>query len=860
MKLSVRWRIGLGLVWFLLLLWPVAGSAYAKLFDLAHRGRLGWQTQQQGGRSMLASINQSELQSALHLGDEFLAVNGVEPANASKAISKIINSGPNTPYRLTVKRNDQPQELELQTFAAPWPDWVEAVARPLISLLFLVTGLFVFLLKPDDKQAWLLALMLGTVASVEPESLHDLPLWFARLAVIGRISACIFIAVAWHFFLIFPQRAPLLRRFPWLEWALYVPYVLIIAPWFLFSEGWRYFDFLAPAMRWMFRTKWLIAAAQVTALIYMVVVMATLAGNYRAANPLARRKLHLIAAGSGLGLLNFFLMPGLQFLRVSNLIPTAYYWMNKSLILTLPLVPLSFAYAIVRHQVIPVGVLLRRSARYLLVSRGATLLEVLLVILTVTVLLGQLTASWTSPLAIRIFAAAVGIAVWNIARRLHQRYLAPVIDRRFFREAYDAQLLLSELTDQLRTTASLPELLCLVATRIQSALHTESLTILLRDEETGNYRSAFSTHGNPSNVIQLSGNSALVQQLSDNGLPLDMGDLSSENKIVVGCEVIEEEREKRLEKAEVAMLLPLVTKSGLLGIVLLGRRLGDLPSSGEDKKLLQRVAGAVAFAVENARLMERAIADARRRQELEAENEQRAKELEEARQLQLSMLPKRLPQLPHLEIAAYMKTATEVGGDYYDFHLSESGELTVVVGDATGHGLKAGTVVTATKSLFNHLAQTPDIPDIFQHSSRALKQMNLRSMFMAMTMIKLNGYRLTICSAGMPPALIYRAREHRVEEVLLKGIPLGSFPNYVYCKEELTLSPGDVVLLLSDGLPERFNAEGEMLGYDKPSRSLLEVAHRPPQGIIDHFVGLGNTWAGSKPLDDDMTLVVLRMS
>src|SRR5262245_9957749 len=113
-------------------------------------------------------------------------------------------------------------------------------------------------------------------------------------------------------------------------------------------------------------------------------------------------------------------------------------------------------------------------------------------------------------------------------------------------------------------------------------------------------------------------------------------------------------------------------------------------------------------------------------EKVKAENERRAKELEEARQLQLSMLPKKLPQLPHLEIAAYMKTATEVGGDYYDFHLGEDGTLTVAVGDATGHGLKAGTMVTAVKSLFDTLACHPDIPHIFERLSRTLKRMNLR--------------------------------------------------------------------------------------------------------------------------------------
>ncbi|MBL8205837.1 MAG: hypothetical protein JNM09_16505, partial [Blastocatellia bacterium] len=109
-------------------------------------------------------------------------------------------------------------------------------------------------------------------------------------------------------------------------------------------------------------------------------------------------------------------------------------------------------------------------------------------------------------------------------------------------------------------------------------------------------------------------------------------------------------------------------------------------------------------------------------EKVKAENERRAAELEEARQLQLSMLPKQLPQLPHLDLAAYMKTASEVGGDYYDFHLSDDGTLTIAVGDATGHGLKAGTLVSSVKSLFVSLAYHPDIPHIFHRISAVLKE------------------------------------------------------------------------------------------------------------------------------------------
>ncbi|MDD1750542.1 MAG: hypothetical protein LUO89_11790, partial [Methanothrix sp.] len=92
------------------------------------------------------------------------------------------------------------------------------------------------------------------------------------------------------------------------------------------------------------------------------------------------------------------------------------------------------------------------------------------------------------------------------------------------------------------------------------------------------------------------------------------------------------------------------------------------------------------------------------RRMLEADNARKTRELDDARQVQLSMLPKEIPRLPQLDIAVKMETATEVGGDYYDFHLADDGTLTVALGDATGHGTKAGTMVSITKGLFHELA------------------------------------------------------------------------------------------------------------------------------------------------------------
>ena len=243
----------------------------------------------------------------------------------------------------------------------------------------------------------------------------------------------------------------------------------------------------------------------------------------------------------------------------------------------------------------------------------------------------------------------------------------------------------------------------------------------------------------------------------------------------------------------------------------------------------------------------------------EAENERKTKELEEARQLQLSMLPKELPNLPNLDIAVYMKTATEVGGDYYDFHVGMDGKLTVVVGDATGHGMKAGTMVTAAKSLFNSYSANADILFTFKEMTRCIKQMQMRNLSMCMTMLKIKGNNLVMSTAGMPPIYLFRKKSKLVEEHLMKGMPLGAMNNFPYTLKESHLEKGDSILLLSDGLPELTNKNNEMYGYDRTKIAFRSVGDKEPDEVVNHLKNTASQWANDKDPDDDVTFVVIKV-
>jgi len=243
---------------------------------------------------------------------------------------------------------------------------------------------------------------------------------------------------------------------------------------------------------------------------------------------------------------------------------------------------------------------------------------------------------------------------------------------------------------------------------------------------------------------------------------------------------------------------------------------------------------------------------------LQVENKRKSEELEAAKTLQLSMLPDKLPENKFVSLATHMETATEVGGDYYDMDLSNDDTLTLCIGDATGHGSKAGILVTAVKSLFSLMAREKDLVEILQRCSSAIKKMNLPQLFMAFAIVRLKENRLELAGAGMPPALIYRASSGQIESIELKGMPLGSVPEFPFKKHTIALNDNDVVVLLTDGFPELSNSSGKMAGYELPAKLLAESGNRQPDEIVDYFCSAARKWIGNGIPNDDMTFIVLK--
>jgi serine phosphatase RsbU (regulator of sigma subunit) len=262
---------------------------------------------------------------------------------------------------------------------------------------------------------------------------------------------------------------------------------------------------------------------------------------------------------------------------------------------------------------------------------------------------------------------------------------------------------------------------------------------------------------------------------------------------------------------------------------------------------------------------ERLLADERRRKEeeierrlLEAENERRKRELDEARDFQLSLLPRELPRIDGLDLAVEMTTATEVGGDYYDFQPGSEGELVLAIGDATGHGAAAGTLVTAVKSLFAAAAASEPPAQFLAAANAAIHRMGLVRRAMALAVARLRGARVVLSSAGMPPVLHFRAASGEVDELVLPGTPLGSRAGFPYSELELALEPGDALLFVSDGLPELPNRDGEPYGYERLRAEFGRLAREGACEVVAGLRAAARDWSGGAPLVDDVTLLAVR--
>lgn len=298
------------------------------------------------------------------------------------------------------------------------------------------------------------------------------------------------------------------------------------------------------------------------------------------------------------------------------------------------------------------------------------------------------------------------------------------------------------------------------------------------------------------------------------------------------------------------LVVPLVYEGRLLGVIDLESREYNAFTL-QHEQMLSTLASSIAIALENARLYERVREQERRTQD----------DLDTARQIQAGLLPDEPPPVSGLEIGFASRPARQLGGDFYDFLPYDEHRLAIAVGDAAGKGTSGALYgALCVGILRGQVVQTPAPPaQMLAMLNDQLCQPQLANRFLALAfgVYDARTRQLELACGGFPRPWLLRGGQ--VEELAVEGLALGIACPASYDQLAVTLAPGDVIVLCSDGVDDMSSPADEPYGRPRLARLLADIGSRPPAEIVDAILRATNRHAGPRPEpDDDRTVVVLR--
>ena len=779
-------------------------------------------------------------------GDKIIGLNGVDLTSYDPFDYFWQHSAPGDPVDLTVRRADKPQPVHLHAIfratnpSSPSEGIFVVSARYLnrfFPAFFLLVGFAVLFLRIDNPYAWLLTLLFASFIAIpnfDSFSIFRPPLT-SFLHVFRGLFGGMLSPLLYTFFAVFPERSPIDRRAPWLKW---------LALLFGLSQG-------LPALatgnaHWPdslsrpfgYTTPNYVRLAILYSFLLLGIASLFLNSFSRRASIDARRKSRVILWGTAIGILPIIIE------RVASdlLGYKSPSWLGNSLLpLLVFLYPLSFAYAVVKHRVLEIPALIRRSARYVLVQRGYNILlffGALFAIFFFTRFFSSFFAGHSQfGMALSAF---FGVAlVWvsgPVVKRGTQR-----IDRAFFRTSYDARLILQDLADKTRSVTDRHELAALLDHHLTQALHPKSLVFYFRaDDDT----LVAAGRPVPSELTTLPANSSFLAELAARGRAWDVPPPGS----------IDTPEEFPLASLFPECLVPLVGHgTHLVGLLVLGQPLSEEPYSSEDKRLLDSVAGQSAIALENIRLAQN-IAN-------RMETERRAAhEMDIARDVQARLFPQVRPPLVTLDYAGACMQARQVGGDYYDFLDLGSSRLAFVLADISGKGI-AGALLMANLQAnlrSRYAVALDDLPRLLNSVNQLFFDSTPDDRYATLFLAVYDDVtrQLECANCGHNAPLLFRVNGS-IERLHSTSTVIGMSANWACVTQKLSLEPGDLLVIYTDGVTEANDASGNEFGEARLVDLVRANLALPPDQLITQIQSAVMSFCANNQFDD-LTLVIAR--
>ncbi len=279
--------------------------------------------------------------------------------------------------------------------------------------------------------------------------------------------------------------------------------------------------------------------------------------------------------------------------------------------------------------------------------------------------------------------------------------------------------------------------------------------------------------------------------------------------------------------------------------------------------LLSSLAGQLAQAVTIVREMEAGERERIQKEQAQLQHARVLRDMEIAQQIQLSLLPESAPELFGVEMGGRCVSAAHVGGDYYDFFQYDDHSVDLVIADVSGHSVGAALIMSEVRTLLRAQANSAlTASSILRNLNNQLYEDLTRSeLFITMFYAKYNSAtgRLSYANAGHNNPLIKRGGVPSCINLDAEGLIIGVKKSVVFEERGIELHKGDVVLFYTDGLNEAANAQGELFGTERICEHLGSVMHQPVAEILDSFYHAIADFTGSDTLQDDISLMVLKI-
>ena len=237
-------------------------------------------------------------------------------------------------------------------------------------------------------------------------------------------------------------------------------------------------------------------------------------------------------------------------------------------------------------------------------------------------------------------------------------------------------------------------------------------------------------------------------------------------------------------------------------------------------------------------------------------------ELELSQVVQRALLPRRVPNIAGVELAAFSRPADIIGGDYFDFFKFRDGSNGMVIADVSGHGVSAGMLMSSLQTAIQTMAPDMDSPaEILQRLNRFyIHNINFTT-FVTVFLAKFDPTNRTLSyvNSGHNPPAVFRRSEHKVDWLMPTAPAIGLAENYLPRTDAVQLSNGDVLLLYTDGLSEAFNNEFEQFGFERIADFLRDAGDLSPSDMLQLVREGVAAHGGSVPLSDDLTLVAMKV-